>query len=213
MVIVNTVVIVRGQLGLSQGDVALTLAAFGGGSILSALLLPRLLDRISDRAIMIAAATALTVILGLLAGLTFAVADAPSYWHILLVGWFGLGIAYSMSVTPSGRLLRRSAHAEDRPAIFAAQFALSHGCWLICYPLVGQVGAKLGQGPAFLAMAIIAASGTGLALAIWPRDDQAHLTHHHDLPPDHPHMRDAHPDGAKSHAFVIDDLHTHWPKS
>jgi hypothetical protein len=35
MVIVNTVVIVRG-LGLGQRDVALTLAAFGGGSMCAA---------------------------------------------------------------------------------------------------------------------------------------------------------------------------------
>ena len=49
MVIVNTVVIVRASLGLGQSDVALTLAAFGGGSILSALVLPRVLDKVSDR--------------------------------------------------------------------------------------------------------------------------------------------------------------------
>ncbi|GAA3274078.1 hypothetical protein GCM10020258_51750 [Sphingomonas yabuuchiae] len=41
MVIVNTVVIVRDKLGLGQQDVALTLAAFGAGSILAAFTLPR----------------------------------------------------------------------------------------------------------------------------------------------------------------------------
>ena len=30
-----------------------------------------------------------------------------------------------------GRLLRRSADAGDRPALFAAQFALCHACWLL----------------------------------------------------------------------------------
>ncbi len=48
MVIVNTVVIVRG-LGLGQQDVALTLAAFGGGSMCAAFALPRILDRVADR--------------------------------------------------------------------------------------------------------------------------------------------------------------------
>lgn len=49
MVIVNTVVIVRGLLGLGQREVALTLATYGGGSMMAALVLPRLLDKISDR--------------------------------------------------------------------------------------------------------------------------------------------------------------------
>jgi hypothetical protein len=43
-------------------------------------------------------------------------------WAILLVAWLALGLCYSMILTPSGRLLRRSARSEDRPALFAAQF-------------------------------------------------------------------------------------------
>ncbi|RUY33303.1 MFS transporter, partial [Mesorhizobium sp. M7A.F.Ca.US.001.04.1.1] len=44
MVIVNTVVLVQAKFGLSQSDTALALAAFGGGSMIAALALPRLLD-------------------------------------------------------------------------------------------------------------------------------------------------------------------------
>ncbi len=44
MVLVNTVVLVRSDLGLGEAQVALALAAFGGGSMLAALVLPRLLD-------------------------------------------------------------------------------------------------------------------------------------------------------------------------
>lgn len=213
MVIVNTVVIVRGDLGLSQRDVALTLAAFGAGSILAALSLPRLLDRVSDRAVMIAAGAALTIGLGVLTLLASSFADAPSFWYILLGGWFVLGIAYSMSVTPAGRLLRRSANPEDRPALFAAQFALSHGCWLITYPLVGQLGAWVGQATAFLAMAAIALVGTLAAVRLWPASDPDAVDHaHDDLPADHPHVRNDHARGGAAHAFVIDDLHHHWPR-
>ena len=212
MVIVNTVVIVRDTLGGSQSDVAVTLAAYGAGSILAALILPRLLDRISDRAIMIGAAFALTVGLIAMAMLTAAFASSTVFWPILLGGWFALGIAYSMSVTPTGRLLKRSANAEDRPALFAAQFALSHGCWLIAYPLVGYVGAGSGQAAAFAAMAIIAMIGTVLALFLWPRDDAEVVGHSHDdLAPDHPHLRESHAGGEAAHAFVIDELHPDWP--
>ena len=80
---------------------------------------------------------------GLLAVGTLAAAAVSSYpW--LLPLWFVLGLGYSMAQTPSGRLLRRSAKPEDRPALFAAQFALSHACWLIAYPLAGWAGATPG---------------------------------------------------------------------
>ncbi len=214
MVIVNTVVIVRGSLGFGQREVALTLAAYGGGSMFAALFIPRLLRKISDRKLMISAAALLTAGLAIMAVLSAIVGKSSSYWSLMLAGWFILGIAYSMSVTPSGRLLRRSANADDRPAVFAAQFALSHGCWLICYPLAGQVGASIGQVAAFSVLALTAALGTILALRVWPAHDPDAMTHSHDgLALDHPHLRDGHAKGESgTHAFVIDDLHPNWPR-
>lgn len=212
MVIVNTVVIVRDILGLAQRDVAIAFAAYGGGSILAALLLPRLLDRISDRTIMTGAAATLSVgLAGLAVGLP--IAGPASLWPVLLIGWFFLGIAYSMSVTPTGRLLRRSANAEDRPALFAAQFALSHVCWLIAYPVVGWLGAEVTQEAALGGMAVLGGIGTGLALWLWPRNDPQIMPHEHlDLAPDHPHLQRYHGgNGTTGHPYVIDDLHKHWP--
>ena len=210
MVIVNTVVIVRG-LGLSQRDVALTLAAFGGGSITAALTLPRILDRVADRSVMLIAAVLMTLALAAMAIVTATMATADGYWYWLIAGWIVLGLAYSASVTPSGRLLRRSANADDRPALFAAQFALSHVCWLICYPLVGQLGAQVGMATAFGAMAGIAAAGTLAAVRLWPANDPDVLDHEHgDLAADDPHLRE-HEGGG--HAFVIDKRHPNWPKT
>lgn len=122
MVIVNTVVIVQAGLNLGQAQVALALAAFGAGSMLAALGLPRVLDHLSDRPVMLSGATLLAA--GLIAGPFLIGAGFPS----LLALWAVLGLGYSVVQTPAGRLLRRSALPEDRPAIFAAQFALSHGC-------------------------------------------------------------------------------------
>lgn len=208
MVIVNTVVIVKG-MGLSQRDVALTLAAFGGGSITAALTLPRILDRIADRTVMLAAAAVLTLALAALAAITAIMQPGPAYWHVLLGGWLVLGVAYSASVTPSGRLLRRSANADDRPALFAAQFALSHVCWLVCYPLVGQLGARVGMEAAFGAMAVLAAIGTLVALRIWPANDPDVIAHEHgDLAADDPHLA-VHSHG--EHPYVIDRRHPKWP--
>ena len=140
MVIVNTVVIVRGVLGGSNGDVAAALACFGGGSMISALVLPKVLDRFEDRQIMIPAASILALLL-----LAFAMATAwvttGHLWAALLVIWISMGLCYSAVLTPTGRLLRRSAQPNDRPAVFAAQFALSHGAWLIAYRVAGWIGA------------------------------------------------------------------------
>jgi len=214
MVIVNTVVIVRGGLGLGQREVALTLAAYGFGSMLAAFVIPRLLDKISDRTLMVGAAALLTTGLAAMAAITALFGKSTEYWPLLLGGWFILGIAYSMSVTPAGRLLRRSANADDRPAVFAAQFALSHGCWLITYPLAGQIGAGIGQVAAFGALALVAGIGTVTALWLWPSLDPEALAHSHDdLPPDHAHLREHHDHGqSRTHAFVIDDIHPDWPR-
>ena len=53
MVFVNTVVIVQAGLGLSQSAVALALASFGAGSMVAALSLPRLLEKLADRSVML----------------------------------------------------------------------------------------------------------------------------------------------------------------
>lgn len=211
MVIVNTPVLVRGALGLDQSAVAITLAAFGGGSMIAALVLPRLLDSIADRRIMITAALFMTAVLGVLA-VAWSIADAGQRWTIILVGWFMLGLSYAAIITPGGRLLRRSSGSDGRPALFAAQFALSHICWLIAYPLAGQVGAGWGMGAALAASAALAAAGTFLAILRWPSEDPEIVPHSHDdLPADHPHVVESHAKGEATHAFVIDELHPSWP--
>lgn len=209
MVIVNTVVIVK-EMGRTEGDVALALAAYGGGSMLAALTLPMLLRRAKDRSVMIAGAGLLTLVL-LGAGLVLPRLGDNAVWPMLLAGWLAMGIAYSLCVTPGGRLLKRSSGEADRPPLFAAQFALSHVGWLVAYPLAGQVGARMGMAPAFLLLGILAGIGFGLALLLWPRSDPPVVAHTHpELPSDHPHMAE-HDAGEHEHVFVIDDLHTNWP--
>ena len=210
MVIVNTVVLVQGRFGLSPNATALALAAFGGGSMLVALRLPALLDRFPERRVMFTG-TAL-IAAGLLAG-----AFAARHYATLLPLWFLLGIGYSLAQTPSGRLLRRSAHEADRPALFAAQFALSHACWLLTYPLAGWLGARAGLQASLLTLGVLAAFATLLALKLWPAADPGEIEHaHDDLPPDHPHLQgsgQALDDPRRHrHVFVIDDEHRCWPK-
>jgi len=127
---------------------------------------------------------------------------------VLLGAWLFVGLGYSAVLTPSGRLLRRSAHAEDRPALFAAQFALSHACWLITYPLSGWLMTRFGPVVALGVLATLAGASIVAALRFWPSEDPETFEHTHDnLPLDHPHLP-----GARRHAhsFVVDENHPRW---
>ena len=205
MVIVNTVVLVKARFGLGEVEVASALAAFGGGSMVAAFVLPSLLEKVADRTAMLTGATVLVVGTGIGALL-------PSY-ALLLPLWLIIGFGYSVAQTPSGRLLRRSAHAEDRPAIFAAHFALSHACWLICYPLAGRFGAVMGLPSTFIVMSLVGLAGVALTLWLWPASDPSDVAHDHpSLPPDHPHLRTHADQGRHHHQLIVDDLHRIWPK-
>jgi MFS family permease len=224
MVIVNTVVYVRDYLSLSETDTALALAAFGGGSMVVALTLPRLLETHADRTFMLLGGALLGA--GLLAGLI-----QPSLNGLLAI-WFVLGVGSSLIQTPAGRLILRSAHEGDRPAYYAAQFALSHACWLMAYPLAGWAGAAFGLQFIFSILALSAICATVVAVVVWPFDDQLELEHVHEyVKHTHPHIHDAdhqheHAESAGSephnhahehqpirhvHPYVIDLHHPDWP--
>lgn len=205
MVIVNTVVLVQGKFGLAQHDTAWALGAFGFGSMLSALLLPSILRSQSDRSVMLAGATVLA--------LSLLVGSQLASYRMLIPLWFTLGLAYSLIQTPSGRLLRRSSHSEDSPALFAAQFALSHACWLITYPLAGWLGSIIGFPTTFAALGVVATLALLIAMYVWTKHDPSTISHSHEgLPKDSPHLKEVGEDGGHAHEFVIDDLHSRWPK-
>ncbi len=208
MVLVNTIILVKSDLGLGDTQVAMALGAFGGGSMLAALALPRLLDNRPDRPVMIAGAASLVIAL-LVLGVWIAAVGAT--WAVLLVGWFAIGLSYSVVLTPSGRLLKRSAHAEDRPSVYAAQFALSHVCWLLAYPLAGWLITAFSPVVAFIGLGLIAGAGLIGGVLLWPREQDLDVEHSHpDLPKDHPHLAGGIP---HSHPIIIDDWHPHWPRS
>ena len=207
MVFVNTVVMVQSGFGLTQSAVAAALAAFGAGSMLAALVLPKLLERWQDRTVMLAAVAFLALVLWL---------GAAGLDYRGLIGlWFAAGLAYSAAQTPSGRLLRRSAQPADRPALFAAQFALSHACWLVFYPLAGWIGAVWGMSVTFVMLALAAMAGTALAISMWPAHDPEVIEHEHveqeTSPPHGPAGIRAGNGIRHAHAFCIDDQHRHWP--
>ena len=223
-VIVNTVVYVRDTLDGGEQRYALVMAAYGLGSMSVALLLPRLLPRLRTRPVMLVGSLVLALA-------SAAVALGLSL-HTTLLVWLVLGAGTALVATPGGLLLRRSSHAEDRVDLFAAQFALSHACWLLTYPLAGWLGATLGLEQAFLVMAGGALLGGGLAWWLWPADDPEVQEHEHPaLEHLHLHVHDEHhqhghegwegPEPHRHphyhgglrhrHPLVIDDHHPLWP--
>ena len=224
MVIVNTVIYVRQLLGGGESDTALAFAVSGFGSMLVALALPRLLDRLPERPLMLGGGG--LMVLGLGAGLL------PASAPVLMISWFMIGAGSSCVLTPAGRLLRRSAHPQDRPAVFSAQFALSHACWLLAYPLAGWLGSAYGLPAAFLVLGAISAVATIAAIRLWPAHDPQVIAHTHQ-PLDHTHLHvhdehhqhehegwegpepHSHPHGhapvRHAHDYVVDGHHPSWP--
>lgn len=209
-VLVNTVVMVRSVFGMGETHLAYAMAAFGGGSMLAALLIPRILDHVPDRPIMVISAMCLSG-LTLAQGIIFAL-QGPANWPAFLVLWALTGAFYSATLTPSGRLLRRSAHAEDRPAVFTAQFALSHACWLVTYPLAGWTAKLVSLPFAMVTLGLLACFATALGVLVWPKQSDRNILHRHpDLPDRHPHLLDHQGQREHAHPFVIDDEHRVWP--
>lgn len=208
MILVNTVVYVQGFLGGTEQQTALAFALAGAGSLVAAIALQPLLNQFSDRTIMLAGAALQTLAL-------FIGIFSPPFFGLLAI-WLIAGFGGGLSLTPVGRVLRRSAAEADREAVFAAQFGLSHLAWMFTYPLAGWLGTSIGMSGSFLVLTAICSLALIAALVIWPTKDEPALDHvHNDLPPDHPHLTGAvrTPDGFRhAHTFVIDALHHRWPR-
>lgn len=94
--------------------------------------------------------------------------------------------------------------------MFAAQFALSHACWLLTYPHAGWFGSTIGMVPTLLVLAGISFCGVLLARVLSPSEDPDVERHEHpELPAEHPHLRGQRLHHA--HAYTMDELHHRWP--
>ena len=226
MIIVNTVTYIREYLGGSESDVAMALAAAGGGSMIAAISLPKVLDRVPDRPVMLLGAVIMAAGLGL-------ISTGPSFSGVWPI-WFLIGLGWSLVQTPAGRVVNRSSSPADRSSYFSAQFALSHACWLIFYPVAGQFGTRFGVETTALLLGASILVFTAVAATLWPKHDEAVLFHahaekfhehkhthdlHHDHnhegwegpePHSHPHR---HQPMHHAHTYVIDDHHAVWPQS
>ena len=148
------------QLGRSESDVAVLLGACGAGSIVMALLIPHLRLHVT---LFGGAGGAVAGLLGF-----FLLIDAAPTWPVFISLWFVLGMSMSALATPMGQVIRRNVADEELGSVFAAQFSLSHACYMLTYPLAGWCGAALGLGWTSLLLALIAGFALIAAANVWP---------------------------------------------
>ncbi|MEU4345238.1 MFS transporter [Nocardia sp. NPDC023852] len=215
VVMINTVNYVRDTLGGTQSGVAMLLAANGFGTMLVALSLPRVLDRLGARPVMLTGAATLLAGLGSATALSFAEAGGWR-WAAAIAVWATVGMGTAAILTPTGQVLRRSSRSADRPALFAAQFSLSHLAWLLTYPITGLLTAVAGFTTTWVVLTVLAVAGIAVALRMWPHHDPEVMTHLHEVGTIDPaRLIDAVRVDDRfyrhTHAYVIDAEHPRWP--
>ena len=163
--IVTTIVYVRDVLG--RGDVAfsLTMAGFGLGAAMVALVLPARAERArasSDqpgaRHLHYHAWAERTLLIG---GVMLAIALLPGILRpgIFLLGflWMLNGAGQTLVAIPSVGLLAEHTRAEERGRAYAAHFAWTHLFWLGTYPASAYLSDRLGTPAAFTLLGIACA--------------------------------------------------------
>lgn len=161
IVLVNSVVYARGVFDLDAAALALALACYGIGSLTVAMNIPWIVKKFGVIRTMIAGIS--VIVLGLFAAVAVTAAATATGvgWVALLFTWALLGMGTSMVNTPSSRLLADASTPENRNLVYTAQFALSHACFLITYPVAGWLGAvnlTIAAG-VLTAIAVVAAVG------------------------------------------------------
>lgn len=157
IVLVNSVVYVRGVFHLDAQALAIALASYGLGSLLVAFNIPWIVERAGVIRTMTAGATVITFGLIAAVAVTAIATTTGTGWGLLLGTWVLLGIGTSLVNTPSSRLLADASSPTNRNLVYTAQFALSHACFLVTYPVAGWLGA------ADLTVAAVALTGIAVA--------------------------------------------------
>lgn len=219
MMITNTVVYVGEYLQRTESSVAIAMAFSGFGSMLVALILPKFLNKIQLRIIVLFGS--LILIIGLF------LASFNLSWQYFLILWFILGVGLSLIQVPAGLLIRISCKEEDSINYFSANFSLSHLCWMFSYIIAGVLGVKFGLENTFLLFSFLALISTLIAYKIYPNPDELEIEHtHEEITHSHNFINDKHHNKKNfsektnehihkkvthTHKYVIDYHHKEWP--
>tara|TARA_B110000438_G_scaffold2479_1_gene2580 strand:- start:2555 stop:3940 length:1386 start_codon:yes stop_codon:yes gene_type:complete len=227
MIIVNTVIYVKDYLGaFDNSTVAIFFALSGLGSMIAALIYPRIATRFQDK-------TVIQIGIFIIAlGLAFMSLE-PKLIPALIC-WFFTGMGLSFSQIPVGKIVNMSSNPKDRTAYFSAQFALSHICWFFGYLAAGQLALIFGFSFTAAFLASIVTICLIYSILFWPIEESVNLKHEHsELIHTHSHLHQdehhkhqhqletinknhehehKHESVSHEHPFYIDIHHQNWPK-
>ena len=152
MILVNTIILVRSSLELSEIAFSITMLIFGAGCIFAAIIIPYLSKGMTASRIMLAGSSLLSIVF---VALAFWLILFDFIWFVLLLAWFISGFGYTLLLTPMGRVIRKVSSVDEFSQVYSAQFSLSHLCWLFMYPLSGYLMTISGGSITLLALAFL----------------------------------------------------------
>ena len=152
MILVNTIILVRLSLELSEIAFSITMLVFGAGCIFAAIIIPYLSKEMTASRIMLAGSNLLSIIF---VALAFWLILFDFIWFVLLLAWFISGFGYTLLLTPMGRVIRMVSSVDEFSQVYSAQFSLSHLCWLFMYPLSGYLMTTSGGSFTLLTLALL----------------------------------------------------------
>ena len=152
MILVNTIILVRSSLELSEIAFAITMLVFGAGCIFAAIIIPYLSKEMTASRIMLVGSSLLPIVF---VALAYWLILFDFIWFVLLLAWFISGFGYTLLLTPMGRVIRKVSSVEEFSQIYSAQFSLSHLCWLFMYPLTGYLMTTSGGPFTLLTLALL----------------------------------------------------------
>lgn len=169
MVIVNTVVYVHDVLLGGDSETALALFTVGLGSMVVALVLPKLVQINKPQRYHLH---------GLL------LISAAFYLGTWLPGWIGfvvlcfsLGVGMSCIQTTSGLIINDVSEGEETSQYFAAHFSLTHFWWLLTYLTAGLSASRFGLEGAYWVMLTISAISGFMYLYLLRRGEKSCLSY------------------------------------
>lgn len=152
MILVNTIILVRSSLELSEIAFSITMLIFGAGCIFAAIIIPYLPKELTASRIMLAGSNLLSVVF---VSFAFWLILFDFIWFVLLLAWFISGFGYTLLLTPMGRVIRKVSSVDEFSQVYSAQFSLSHLCWLFMYPLSGYLMTTTGASFTLLILALL----------------------------------------------------------
>ena len=133
-ILVDTIVLIKGELNLTDKEYGWTMAAFRIGAAVAAFV-SGAVDKTKSRQVSL-------IVGALVLGLAISAANYLNF-SLLLVFWVLAGLGQSLAEIPSETLIGENISGEEQGKVYGSHFAFSHLWWAISYPIAGFLGTKV----------------------------------------------------------------------